>query len=289
MTLVLYCVLSCPVLSCVPSCLIQCPVPCPESCPLGPRDTTSRFDWRSRVKSFASLDERTHLYLHLASNAAFGTRCESWNIAVVSHFAPILFTKRSKGYNLLGRLQDRSKSKFGVVFLQTTTFSQSVFFFQHSSVQLLKRTNEIEIKFSNCGPTVKGGQPTTWCQRQRFMFDKLPRWLSAGRQKVDARVNSEIRESKVDNLRRKGKDIISNRIFSTMRMIRHRPFPSKDESTNGGWGHQTTKKRKIADATASTQASPLRWCDCVWRRVFAIFRRRHGNLEKRSCVNRKKT
>ena len=50
----------------------------------------------------------------------------------------------AKAYNLLGRLHDRSKSKFGVVFLQTTTFSQSVFFFQHSSVQLLKRTNEIE-------------------------------------------------------------------------------------------------------------------------------------------------
>ena len=70
---------------------------------------------------------------------------ESWKIVAVSHFAPILFTKRSKGYNLLGRVHDRSKSKFGVVFLQTTTFSQSVFFFfQHSSVQLLKRTNEIE-------------------------------------------------------------------------------------------------------------------------------------------------
>ena len=34
-----------------------------------------------------------------------------------------------------------------MVFFQTTTFSHSVFFFfQHSSVQLLKRTNEIEKK-----------------------------------------------------------------------------------------------------------------------------------------------
>ena len=60
------------------------------------------------------------------------------------------------------------------------------------------------------------------------------------------------------NLRRKGKDLIPNRNFSTMRMIRHRTFPSKDESTNGGRGHQTTKNAKKADATASTQAPPLR-------------------------------
>ena len=32
--------------------------------------------------------------------ALIGARCESWNIAVVSHFAPV-FTKRSKGYNCL--------------------------------------------------------------------------------------------------------------------------------------------------------------------------------------------
>ena len=31
------------------------------------------------------------------------------------------------------------------------------------------------------------------------------------------------------------------------------------------------KTQKKADATASTQAPPLRWRDCVWRRVFAIF------------------
>ena len=51
----------------------------------------------------------------------------------MSNFAAILFTKRSKGYNLLGRLHDRSQSKFGVVFLQPTTFSQSVFFFFFSA------------------------------------------------------------------------------------------------------------------------------------------------------------
>ena len=48
------------------------------------------------------------------------------------------------------------------------------------------------------------------------------------------RVNNKIRESKVDDLPRMGKDLITNRTFSTMRsrMIRHRTFPSKDESTN---------------------------------------------------------
>ena len=202
----------------------------------------------------------------------------------VSHFAPILFTKRSKGYKLLGRLHDRSKSKFGVVFLQTTTFSQSVFFFSIPQCNCWSGPMKLRNKFWNCGATVKGGQPTTWCRRQRFMFAKLPRWLSAGQEKVDAKSQQWNPWSKVDNLRRKGKDLIPNRNFSTMRMIRHRTFPSKDESTNGGRGHQTTKNAKKADATASTQAPPLRWRKCASRRVFAIFLRCHGNLEKRSRV-----
>ena len=108
------------------------------------------------------------------------------------------------------------------------------------------------------------------------------------------RVNSEIRESKVDNLRRKGKDLIPTELSLRWEWFDidswHRPFPSKDESTNGGRGHQTTKKNaKKADATASTpQAPPLRWRDCVWRRVFAIFRHRHGNLEKTQLRQSKK-
>ena len=58
---------------------------------------------------------------------------------------------------------------------------------------------------------------------------------------------------------------------SSMRMIRHQSLPSQDDSTNGRRGHQTTRNAKNADATASTQAPPLRWRKCVWRRVFAIF------------------
>ena len=60
------------------------------------------------------------------------------------------------------------------------------------------------------------------------------------------RVNSETREARwtISVERERTLSPSGNRNFSTMRMIRHRPFPSKDESTNGGRGHQTTKKRK---------------------------------------------
>ena len=74
------------------------------------------------------------------------------------------------------------------------------------------------------------------------------------------RVNSETREARwtISVERERTLSPSGNRNFSTMRMIRHRTFPSKDESTNGGRGHQTTKNAKKADATASTQARPLR-------------------------------
>ena len=165
-------------------------------------------------------------------------------------------------------------------------------------------------KFSNCGPTVKGGQPTTWCRRQRFMFDKLQTctsmvvgWTGEGgcqestvksveyqtktrnwcrRRFALSGASSFFRKSqtgeaperakrlspisrlclifykffpllnlqvksvkaKWTDLRTKGMDLIPNRTFSTMRMIRHRTFPSKHELTNGGRGHQTTKNAK---------------------------------------------
>ena len=158
------------------------------------------------------------------------------------------------------------------LFADHNLFAVSVFFFSIPQCNCWSGPMKLRNKLWNCGPTVKGGQPTTWCRRQRFMFAKLLRWLSAGRQeKVDAKSQQWNPWSKVDKLRRKGKDLIPNRNFSTMRMIRHRTFPSKDESTNGSRSHQTTKNAKKADATASTQAPPLRWRKCVWRRVFAIF------------------
>ena len=156
-------------------------------------------------------------------------------------------------------------------FCRPQPFRSQCFFFSIPQCNCWSGPMKLRNKFWNCGPTVKGGQPTTWCRRQRFMFAKLPRWLSAGQEKVDAKSQQWNPWSKVDKLRRKGKDLIPNRNFSTMRMIRHRTFPSKDESTNGGRSHQTTKNAKKADATASTQAPPLRWRKCVWRRVFAIF------------------
>ena len=131
------------------------------------------------------------------------------------------------------------------LFADHNLFAVSVFFFSIPQCNCWSGPMKLRNKFWNCGPTVKG-QPTTWtwCRRQRFMFAKLPRWLSAGQEKLDAKSQQWNPWSKVDNLRRKGKDLIPNRNFSTMRMIRHRTFPSKDESTNGGRGHQTTKNAK---------------------------------------------
>ena len=70
------------------------------------------------------------------------------------------------------------------------------------------------------------------------------------------RVNSEIRGNKVDHLRRKGKDLIPNKTFSTMRMTQHQTFPSKDESTNGGRGHQTTRNQKKSRHNGLDRGTP---------------------------------
>ena len=93
------------------------------------------------------------------------------------------------------------------------------------------------------------------------------------------------------NLRRKGKDLIPNRNFSTMRMIRNRTFPSKDESTNGGRGHQTTKKRKKSrrngvDAGTSSALTRLRLTPRfrhffgvvmeIWKNAVASIKRRRS-------------
>ena len=95
-------------------------------------------------------------------------------------------------------------------------------------------------------------------------------------------VNNEIRESKVDDLPRMGKDLITNRTFSTMRMIRHRTFPSKDESTNVDRGHQTTKNAK--KQTQRRRRRHLLCVDAFDAAYSPFFRRCHGNLEKRSRV-----
>ena len=105
-----------------------------------PHGWRSNFDTTSVHPVDADIDKI--LSISISVNAKILT--QTARHTAVSHFATILFTKRTKGYNLLGGLHHRSRSKFGVVFLQTTTFAQSVFFLQHSSAQLLKWTNEIE-------------------------------------------------------------------------------------------------------------------------------------------------
>ena len=50
---------------------------------------------------------------------------------------------------------------------------------------------------------------------------------------------------------------------------------------------QETQKR--ADTTASSEAPLLGWRECVWRRLFVIFRPCHRNLDKRSRVMPKRT
>ena len=72
-------------------------------------------------------------------------------------------------------------------FCRPQPFRSQCFFFSIPQCNCWSGPMKLRKKFSNGGPTVKGGQATTWCRRQRFMFDKLPRWLSAGRQKVDAK------------------------------------------------------------------------------------------------------
>ena len=96
------------------------------------------------------------------------------------------------------------------LFADHNLFAVSVFFFFFSIPQgnCWSGPMKLRNKIWNCGPTVKGGQPTTWCRRQRFMFAKLPRWLSAGQEKVDAKSQQWNPWSKVDNLRRKGNDLI---------------------------------------------------------------------------------
>ena len=118
----------------------------------------------------------------------FGKRWKSWNIAIVSHFAKMLFTKRSKGYNcLVDSTIDRRASSAWSFFADHNLFAVTGVFFSIPQCNCWSGPMKLINKFSSCGPTVKGGQPTTWCRRQRFMFNKLPRWLSAGRHKVDAK------------------------------------------------------------------------------------------------------
>ena len=142
--------------------------------PLGPRHTTSSLDWRSRVKSFASLDERTHPCPDLASNAAF--RDKVW---VMKYRG-----RESFRHNLVYKAHPRLQLAWWTprsieeqvrrgLFADHNLFAVSVFFF-FSIPQCNCWSGPIKLrnKFSSCGPTVKGGQPTTWCRRQRFMFDK---------------------------------------------------------------------------------------------------------------------
>ena len=64
------------------------------------------------------------------------------------------------------------------LFADHNLFAVSVFFFQHSSVQLLKRANEIEKQILELWADSERRTATRplnnmpWCRRQRFMFDK---------------------------------------------------------------------------------------------------------------------
>ena len=226
---------------------------------------------KGRVIFFVSR-RATHVCLDFASNAALGGRV--WVKKYRRHFAQNLVSKRSKGYNCLTlRFINCKEQVRRGLFADHNLFAMSVFFF---STFLIATAEADQLYWETHSRTVgrqwkegsqkHGVEDNVSCSTSYHDGCRLDgrKWMP--------RVNSEIRESKVDNLRRKGKDLIPYRTFCTMRMIRHRTFPFKDESTNGGRGYKTTKKRKKpADATASTQTFPLRWCDCVWRRVLAIF------------------
>ena len=75
------------------------------------------------------------------------------------------------------------------LFADHNLFAVSVFFFQHSSVQLLKRTTEIEKQILELWADSERRTANNMVSNfgQRFMFAKLPRWLPAGREKVDAK------------------------------------------------------------------------------------------------------
>ena len=128
-------------------------------------------------------------------------------------------------------------------------------------------------RISKCGPTVKGGQSTTLCRKQRnFMFDKWSPWLSAGREKVDAKSQQWIPWNKVPN-----------RTFSAKRMIRLRTFPRKDESINERWSRSSNDKKKKTQQK-QTQRGQRRHHLCVdaiaFDGVYSPFRRPcHGNLK----------
>ena len=102
------------------------------ACDLGPRPTTSSLDWRSRVWSFASLDERTHLCLDLAPNAGF--RDKVW---VMKNRGRESFRRRSclqntpKAITCLvdSTIDRRASSAWSFCRPQFATFSQSVFGF----------------------------------------------------------------------------------------------------------------------------------------------------------------
>ena len=129
-------------------------------------------------------------------------------------------------------------------------------------MQLLKRTNEIEKQILELWADSEIKEDIQQHGVEDNVISCSTSYLDGCRldgRKWVPRVNSEIRESKVDNLRRKGKDIIPNRTFSSTRMIRHRTFPSKmSQQTVVEVIKRQKKKRKKADAKASMQAPTLR-------------------------------
>ena len=148
-------------------------------------------------------------------------------------------------------------------FCRPQPFRSQCFFFQHSSVQLLKQTNEIEKQILELWANSERRTANNMVSKTTFHVRQATSMV------VGWTAESGCQESTVKSVKAKWtisverKGPYPHRIFSMMRMIRHRTFPSKDESTNGGRGHQTTKnakksRRNGVDAGASSALTRLR-------------------------------
>ena len=207
-------------------------------------------------------------------------------------FCPVLFTRRNKGYDCLVRMIDRRASSASFFFFFFFFFFSCwpqpcrgqcfypAFFSATAIVQFaMKWTNEIA-----------GKNLELWTM-----------WLTDGATSMVVGLTGESRcQEQWNPWKQSGQSPQKGR----------RPYPQNDffydenDSTSnvslrwrmsqrtavevirwqGSW--RNAKKCRRNGVNAGT---PLRWRHCVWCRVFAIFFFwRHGNLEKRSCLNPKK-
>ena len=214
----------------------------------------------------------------------------------MSHFVTILFLKRSKATTCLADSTIDRRASSAWVFLQTTTFSQPVYSFQHSSVQLLKGTNKIEKQILELWAdserrTANNMVSKTTFTRVRQATSMVVGWTGESRcqestvKSVKAKWTISVERERTLSQQKFLYD--GNDSTSTADIDRFPRKMSQRTVVEVIKRQKNAKKSRCNGVDAAGTSSALTRLRLTPR--FRHFRHHHGNLEKRSCVNSKKT